>query len=179
MIKETTPPRAIHTILRQINGWNLKKSPTLPKTNSSHLKMGRNPKGKDRFPIIHLQVLLRLVSGRVFLKSGTSSTPNLHDDFGFQNSWKKSQGFFQNNISSGFHHDLGMQMLVHFPGWNSGNFNGRNSANFRCRTSSSLESWAVSISSWQRTTMDHTGTGEMARAKNIYMQYQCIKIHLL
>ncbi len=39
--------------------------PTLPKTNSSHLKIGRAPKGKDHLPTIHFQVLLLLVSGRV------------------------------------------------------------------------------------------------------------------
>ena len=38
---------------------------TLPKTNSSHLKIGRNPIGKDRIPTIHFQGLLLLVSGRV------------------------------------------------------------------------------------------------------------------
>ena len=29
---------------------------TLPETNSSHLKIGRNPKGKDHLPTIHFQV---------------------------------------------------------------------------------------------------------------------------
>ena len=38
---------------------------TLPKTNSSPLKIGRAPKGNDRIPTIHFQVLLLLVSGRV------------------------------------------------------------------------------------------------------------------
>ena len=40
-------------------------SNTLPKTNSSPLKIGNLPKGKDRLPTIHFQVLLLLVSGRV------------------------------------------------------------------------------------------------------------------
>ena len=38
---------------------------TPPETNSSPLKIGRNPKRKDRLPTIHFQVLLLLVSGRV------------------------------------------------------------------------------------------------------------------
>ena len=39
---------------------------TLPETNSSPLKLGRNPKGKDHLPTIHFQGLLLLVSGRLF-----------------------------------------------------------------------------------------------------------------
>ena len=35
----------------------------LPKTNSSPLKIGRAPRGNDRLPTIHVQLL---VSGRVF-----------------------------------------------------------------------------------------------------------------
>ncbi len=43
-----------------------RKVVTLPETNNSPpLKIGRAPKGKDRLPIIHFQVLLLLVSGRV------------------------------------------------------------------------------------------------------------------
>ena len=38
---------------------------TLPKTNISHLKIGRAPKGKHRLPTIHFQVLLLFVSGKV------------------------------------------------------------------------------------------------------------------
>ena len=40
---------------------------TLPKTNSSPLKIGHPPKGNDRIPTIHFQVRLLLVSGRVHL----------------------------------------------------------------------------------------------------------------
>ena len=36
-----------------------------PKTDSSSMKIGRAPKGNDRLPTIHFQVLLLLVSGRV------------------------------------------------------------------------------------------------------------------
>ena len=41
---------------------------TLPKTITAnrHLKIGLAPKGNDRIPTIHFQVLLLLVSGRVF-----------------------------------------------------------------------------------------------------------------
>ena len=37
---------------------------TLPKTNSSHLKIGRAPKGKNRLAKIHFQVLCLAVSFR-------------------------------------------------------------------------------------------------------------------
>ena len=39
---------------------------TLPETNSSPLKIGRNPKGNDRIPTIHFQVRKMLVLVRVF-----------------------------------------------------------------------------------------------------------------
>ena len=35
----------------------LSQKDTPPKTNEWNLKIGRNPKGKDRFPTIHFQVL--------------------------------------------------------------------------------------------------------------------------
>ena len=34
---------------------------TLPETNSSHQKTGRNPKGNDLLPTIHFQVILLMV----------------------------------------------------------------------------------------------------------------------
>ena len=42
--------------------------PSLKLTASLPLKIGRNPKGKDRLPTINFQVLLLLVSGRVMIK---------------------------------------------------------------------------------------------------------------
>ncbi len=42
--------------------WFLERKDTLPETNSSHLKIGRAPKGNDSIPNIHFQV--RTVSFR-------------------------------------------------------------------------------------------------------------------
>ena len=50
-----------------ILGYGTYERLTLPETNSSPLKIGRAPKGKDRIPTIHFQVfsLAGFVSGRV------------------------------------------------------------------------------------------------------------------
>ena len=67
-----------------------KNSPTLPETNSSPLKIGRNPKGNDRIPTINFQVralsfgegksplLRRVVTSPFRNQSVTSNSCNFH-----------------------------------------------------------------------------------------------------
>ena len=72
---------------------------TLVETNTSHLKIDRNPKGKDRIPTIHFQVLLLLVSGRVILRPKRMICPR---PFGMTSRKTKTRGrreeFGQSNI---------------------------------------------------------------------------------
>ena len=65
------------------------RSVTLPETNSSPLKIGKIPKGNDRIPAIHFQVLLLLVSGRVQL-FGVSNHHHIHTS-----NWKVESDYIQ------------------------------------------------------------------------------------
>ena len=67
----------------RVPSWDGKKlSPTLPRTNSSPLKIGRNPKGNDRLPTIHFQV------GAVSFKEGIFHIWNLKSS---NNSWRSKK----------------------------------------------------------------------------------------
>lgn len=62
-------------------------SATLPKNNSSALKIGPNPEGNNHIPTMHFQNFLLLVSGRVIVlsfvdpqnKNTTKSTLHRHE----------------------------------------------------------------------------------------------------
>ena len=95
----------------------LSKETTLPKTNSSHLKIGRNPIGKDRIPTIHFQG--RTASFRIktsFSIMLTTCSRNIHFSPTLTKGRKKIPGTLGTNSKSTWKLMLGRRSFT-FPFW--------------------------------------------------------------